>query len=267
MAQRISRAKATIRAAGEPFALPDPEQLPARLANVLHVLYLVFTEGHTATEGTNLDRPDLACEAIRITGLLHDTRPDHPEVAGLLALMLLSDARRPARTDAHGRLVPLDQQDRTRWDHDKIRAGTTLITGALQRHQPGPYQLQAAIAAIHDRATSYAETDWEEILAVYDVLARLTPSPSITLNHAIATAMAHGPRRGLALLDEAADAIGDHHRYHATLAHLHELAGDHRAALSSYERAIALATNQPERDHLRTRAALLCAAGSPATTR
>lgn len=257
MAQRISRAKATIRAAPEPFGLPDDEDYPRRLASVLHVLYLTFNEGYTSSRGTELGRPDLAAEAIRVTRQVHDARPDDPEIAGLLALMLLTEARRAARTDANGVLVPLDSQDRRRWDRAMIREGVALITAALRRHRPGEYQLQAAIAAVHAQAPSHEGTDWRQIVALYSALERRSPNPVVTINRAVAVAMEDGPEAGLDVLDTVAGTMGEHHRYHGVRAQLLERAGRGAEALAAYETAIARATNRRERDHLRARAAAL----------
>ncbi|HSK95799.1 MAG TPA: DUF6596 domain-containing protein [Euzebyales bacterium] len=257
MAQRISRAKATIRSSAEPFALPGPDAYPGRLRSVLHVLYLLFNEAHTSSAGPDLRRPDLAAEAIRITRMVHDARPDDPEVAGLLALMLLTDARRAARTGRDGQLVPLPEQDRARWDRAMIREGVALITRALSLHQPGEYQLQAAIAAVHDQAPSHDDTDWSQILALYEVLDRISANPIVTLNRAVATSMVHGPEAGLQLVDAVADALGDHHRFHAVRAHLLERAGRAADALAEYELAIGRVANLRERIHLQLRAAAL----------
>ena len=179
MAQRISRAKAKIKASGEPFALPPPGQRPERLRSVLHVLYLLFNEGYTSSSGPDLARTDLSGEAIRLTRSVQAAMPDDPEVTGLLALMLLTDARRPARSGADGELIPLAEQDRTRWDRDLIAEGTRLITAALRRGQVGEYQVQAAIAAVHDQAGSHADTDWARILSLYGLLERMTGNPMV----------------------------------------------------------------------------------------
>ena len=264
MAQRISRAKATIRSSAAPFALPGPDVYPRRLRSVLHVLYLMFNEAHTSSAGSELGRPDLAAEAIRIARMVHDARPDDPEVAGLLALMLLTDARRDARTGPEGQLVPLHEQDRGRWDRALIREGVALITAALRRHMPGEYQLQAAIAAVHDQAPSYDDTSWHEILALYDVLDRISTNPIIALNRAVATAMVAGPGAGLEVLDSVADALPDHHRYHAVRAHLLERAGRTTDALAAYDRSIRRVTNLRERTYLQLRAAAL-RSGQPET--
>jgi predicted RNA polymerase sigma factor len=265
MAQRISRAKATIRSSPEPFALPGPDAYPERLRSVLHVLYLMFNEAHTASAGSELGRPDLAAEAIRIARMVRDARPDDPEVAGLLALMLLTDARRDARTGPEGELIPLAEQDRQRWDRTTIREGVALITSALRRHRPGEYQLQAAIAAVHDQAPSYDDTNWDEILALYNVLDRISTNPIITLNRAVATTMIAGPDAGLEILDGVADALPDHHRYHAVRAHLLERAERTADALAEYDLAIRRVTNLRERTYLQLRAAAL-RSGRPSTT-
>ncbi|GAB3873323.1 RNA polymerase sigma factor [Terrabacter terrigena] len=256
MAQRISRAKASIRDAGSQFTMPPATELPARLSEVLHVLYLVFTEGHTASSGDALARVDLTAEAIRLTRQVHALLPDEGEVTGLLALMLLTEARRPARTSSTGELVPLDEQDRSLWHAASIREGTDLITDALTRTQLGPYQVQAAIAAVHDEAPTAADTDWAQVLALYDVLEQLAPGPVVSLNRAVALAMVEGPDAGLAQL---ADLEGDrrlaqHHRLHAVRAHLLELRGDTEGARESYLRASRLTTSIPEQQHLRRKA-------------
>ncbi|GGX41095.1 RNA polymerase sigma factor [Streptomyces fructofermentans] len=256
MAQRISRAKRKVR--GADFGRPAnwQERLPA----VLHVLYLTFNEGYTATSGTSLQRAELAREAIRLTRTTHRLLPDDCEVAGLLALMLLTDARRDARTGADGDLVPLDEQDRERWDRAAIEEGVALVTGALARRRPGPYQVRAAIAAVHDEAASADDTDWHEILGLYDVLVRLVPGPVERLNRAVAVAMAHGPRAGLAELDalEAESAeLAANHRLDAVRAHLLERAGDTEAARAAYESAAGRTLSLPEQRYLRSRAARL----------
>jgi predicted RNA polymerase sigma factor len=255
MAQRISRAKATIRASAEPFALPGDEAYPRRLRSVLHVIYLIFNEGYTASSGIELDRPDLASEAIRIARLAHYARPDDPEITGLLALLLLTDARRPARTGATGELIPLHEQDRSLWDRTMIKEGVELITSALRHHRPGPYQLQAAIAALHDQAPSHEDTNWTEILALYNAIERLAPNPIVTLNRAVATAMAHDPGAGLDVVDTVATTLRDHHRYHAVRAHLLEQAGRTDEAVDEYDLAIQRATNMRDRTYLQLRLA------------
>ena len=257
MAQRISRAKAAIRSDPEPFALPPADRYARRLRSVLHVLYLMFNEGHTARYGADVDRPDLASEAIRLTRMVHDRRPDEPEVVGLLALLLLTEARRPARIGPRGELVPLDQQDRSRWDRDLIREGVALITGVLRAHRTGPYQLQAAIAAVHDQARTYADTDWRQVASLYDALARIAPNGLVTVNRAVAVAMVDGPDAGLGVLTTVAGELGSHHRYHAVHAHLLELAGRPAEALAAYDAALRFVTNARERDHLQLRRARL----------
>ncbi|MEW2355368.1 sigma-70 family RNA polymerase sigma factor [Spirillospora sp. NPDC029432] len=254
MAQRVSRAKARIKAAGGRFDAPPG---PDRLDSVLQVLYLIFNEGYTATSGPALHRPDLTAEAIRLTRAVHALRPGDGEVAGLLALMLLTDARRPARTTPNGALVPLAEQDRTRWNRAAIAEGTALITGALTRARLGPYQLQAAIAAVHAEAPRHEDTDWPQIVALYELLADLAPNPMVTLNHAVAVAMATGPQAGLALLEPLAARLSGHHRPHAVRAHLLEMSGDLRRARSEYREAARLTTSLPEQAYLRDRAARL----------
>jgi predicted RNA polymerase sigma factor len=259
MAQRISRAKQTIAESGVPFERPEPAELAARLGAVMHVVYLIFNEGYVASAGAALQRTDLAREAIRLGRLLHRLVPEDPEVAGLLALMLLTDARRDARTGALGELVPLDEQDRTRWDREAIAEGTALVTAAFARGAVGAYQVQAAIAAVHDAAATPAATDWPEILALYTVLQRLDPSPMVTLNRAIAVAMVEGPAAGLARLEAlAADPrIAGHYRLHAVRGHLLERAGDRAAAVVELQRAAAGTASIAERNYLLTHAAKL----------
>ena len=259
MAQRISRAKQTIKTSGVPFALPTAEQRAQRLAAVLHVLYLIFNEGYTSTEGPHLQRVELSQEAIRLTRIGPPAAPDHTETAGLLALMLLTDARRHARTGPEGELIPLTHQNRALWDQNQIAEGVALLTTALSRGSIGPYQLQAAIAALHDEAPSAQGTDWPQILALYELLKRILDGPVVLLNHAIAVAMVHGPQRGLVLLDalEASGKLTGHHRLTAVRAHLLEMAGDLPAAIAHYEVAASQATNVPERNYLLAQAARL----------
>jgi RNA polymerase sigma factor (sigma-70 family) len=259
MAQRISRAKAKVKASHEPFALPAPEDRPARLRNVLHVLYLLFNEGYASSSGPDLARSDLSGEAIRLTRLLHANLAEDPEVAGLLALMLLTDARRPARTGPDGALIPLAEQDRSRWDRGLIAEGVALVTGAMRQGRLGEYQLQAAIAAVHDQAPRHADTSWKELLALYDRLERVTGNPMVTLNRAVAVAMATGPEAGLAVLDGLDERLGDHHRLHAVRGHLLELAGDTAGAVLELRLAAARTANLREQQHLSTRAAELAA--------
>ncbi|HUY46223.1 MAG TPA: DUF6596 domain-containing protein [Streptosporangiaceae bacterium] len=257
MAQRISRAKAKVKASGEPFTLPPPGERAERLRSVLHVLYLLFNEGYASSSGPDLARTDLSGEAIRLARGLRASLPGEPEVAGLLALMLLTDARRPARTTADGELVPLAEQQRTRWDRRLIAEGVGIITAALQRGQVGEYQVQAAIGAVHDQAGSYADTDWPEILSLYGLLERMTGNPMVTLNRAVAAAMVHGPGAGLAMLDGLAERLGDHHRLRSVRAHLLELAGDTAAAVAEFRAAAARTTNLREQRYLTTKAAIL----------
>jgi RNA polymerase sigma factor (sigma-70 family) len=250
MAQRISRAKATLKAAVEPFTLPPPDQRAGRLRSVLHILYLLFNEGYASSSGPDLARSDLSGEAIRLARALHASLPGHPEVTGLLALMLLTDARRPARTGPGGELIPLAEQQRGRWDRALITEGTSLLTGALRQGEPGEYQLQAAIAAVHDQAPSQAETGWEQILSLYGRLERLTGNPMVTLNRAVAAAMAEGPAAGLTLLDGVSGRLGGHHRFHAVRGHLLDMSGDQAAAASAYDMAARYATNTAEKRYL-----------------
>jgi RNA polymerase sigma factor (sigma-70 family) len=259
MAQRISRAKQTIRAVGLDFRMPAGAERADRLRAVLHVLYLVFNEGYTATDGDELTVPALSREAIRLTRWLHRLLPADGEVAGLLALMLLTDARRPARTRPDGSLVPLAEQDRATWDRPQVAEGIALISAALPAGEVGPYQLQAAIAAVHDEATTMADTDWPQILALYDLLELAAPNPFTTLNRAVALAMVHGPAAGLdALAALAADKrMARHHRLLATRAHLRELAGDPDAAAADYLQAARRATSVPERRYLALQATRL----------
>jgi len=259
MAQRISRAKQTIRDAGARFDLPPEAERKDRLRVVLHVLYLLFNEGYTTSAGPTLHRTDLTSEAIRLARLLRRLLPQEGEIAGLLALMLLTDARRAARTTADGALVPLADQDRALWDRTQIEEGVGIIGDTLGRGAIGPYQLQAAIAAIHDEAPSADETDWPQILALYDVLEQVSPGPVVTLNRAVAVAMVDGPRAGLAVLGtlDADDRMTHTHRLEAVRGHLLELAGDPDAARESYRRAARMTASIPEQRYLAMRAARL----------
>jgi len=259
MAQRISRAKQLIRDSGVPFERPGPDVFAARLDAVMHVLYLLFSEGYAASSGDAVVRTDLSGEALRVTRLLHRLVPDEPEVSGLLALLLLTDARRAARTGPAGELVPLDRQDRARWDRQAIAEGVALLDGALPLGRPGAYQLQAAVAALHDEAPSADETDWPQILALYEVLRGLSDNPMVELNHAIATAMVDGPAAGLARLDQlASDArLAGTHRLDAVRAHLLERAGDVAGAIALYRRAAGRTASTVERDYLLGHAARL----------
>jgi RNA polymerase sigma factor (sigma-70 family) len=255
MAQRISRAKQRLR--GERFVLPPAAERPARLRVVEQVLYLVFNEGYAASSGPDLQRAELTAEAIRLTRLLRTRLPADPEVAGLLALMLLTDARRAARTGPDGRLVPLTEQDRSLWSADLIAEGTALVADTLAATaQLGPYQLQAAIAAVHAEAPRVQDTDWPQILGLYQLLDRVAPSPVVTLNSAVAVAMVHGPRAGLAAL-EGLPELAAHHRLAAVRAHLLEMAGSPAEARESYRLAARRTTSLPERRYLDSRAARL----------
>jgi RNA polymerase sigma factor (sigma-70 family) len=259
MAQRISRAKQSIKGSGVPFEMPTPTEWSERVKAVLHVLYLMFNEGYTSSIGPSLQRSELSNEAIRLTRAAHALRPDDCEVTGLLALMLLTDARRLARSAPNGDLIPLAEQDRRLWDQEAIAEGVALVTAALSRGSVGPYQLQAAIAAVHDEALRAEETDWPQILALYTVLERMSDNPMVLLNRAIAVAMVHGPRAGLERL-EALDADGrlaGHHRLDAVRAHLLEMAGDHAAAIAHYRTAATRTTSLPEQRYLLFRAARL----------
>jgi RNA polymerase sigma factor (sigma-70 family) len=259
MTRRISRGKQRIRDSGLPFAAPTGPDRAARLAAVLHVLYLIFTEGYAATTGPGLLRGDLTAEAIRLTRLVHRLLPDDPEVTGLLALMLLTDARAPARIGPHGELVPMAEQDRRRWRADQIAEGVALISDALPRGVVGPYQLQAAIAAVHDEAPSAEATDWAQITALYEVLRGISDNPVVALNHAVAVAMSRGAPAGLALLETLdGDArLADDPRLPAARAHLWELVGDRSAAREAYRMAAGRSTNLAQQRYLYARAARL----------
>ena len=259
MAQRISRAKQTIKDSSVPFHLPSSDERALRLRAVLHVLYLMFNEGYTSSGGRDLYRADLSREAIRLARIVHKLIPHETEVAGLLALMLLTDARRHARTDDGGELIPLPEQDRALWDGEQITQGVALISATLPKGMVGPYQLQAAIAAVHDEAPSAADTDWPQILALYDLLAQMSDNPMVALNRAIATAMVHGATKGLEMLDDIArdDRLAKHHRLNAVRAHLLERAGDHTGAVTQYRAAAARTGSLPERNYLLARAARL----------
>ena len=256
IAQRISRGKQSIKDSGTPFGLPAERERADRLQVVLQVLYLIFNEGYAASFGRFLQRGELTAEAIRLTRELRRLLPDDGEVAGLLALMLLTEARRAARTRPDGTLVPLDEQDRTRWDQELIQEGLALVTDALSRTRLGPYQLQAAIAAIHAEAPRAQDTDWPQILALYELLERTSPNPMVTLNRAVALAMVRGPQAGLDLLASLEDdkRTAEHHRLHAVRAHLLELTGDRDAARDSYKAAASRTTSLPEQRYLEARA-------------
>jgi RNA polymerase sigma factor (sigma-70 family) len=257
MAQRISRAKRSIEASGEPFRLPNPEDQPARLRMVLRVLYLIFNEGYTSSGGAELHRAELSDEAIRLARMTHRLLPDDGEVAGLLALMLLIDARRPARTTADGELVPLAEQDRTVWDRAQIDEGTATLDAAMGKPPVGEYRIQAAIAAVHDRSPRAEDTDWTQILALYGLLEQLTDNPVVTLNRAVAVAMAEGPSAGLVVLDSVDERLAGHYRLDAVRAHLLEMAGDTEGALEHYRAAANLTTSLPEQRYLAMKAARL----------
>ncbi|HEY6683337.1 MAG TPA: sigma-70 family RNA polymerase sigma factor [Propionibacteriaceae bacterium] len=259
MTRRITRAKQQIKDSGIPFQLPAPAERAERLASVLHVLYLIFTEGYAATTGASLHRVELSTEAIRLTRMVYSVLSDDSEVAGLLALMLLTDARRGARTTAGGELVPLAEQDRSLWNTDDIAEGVALITEALPRGTAGPYQLQAAIAAIHDEASSAEETDWPQIKALYELLLHMSDNPMLALNHVVAVAMADGPTTGLRRLDSLAGdkQLAEDHRLHAVRAHLLEMTGDKGAAREAYRAAAHRATNLAQQRYLNHQAAKL----------
>jgi RNA polymerase sigma factor (sigma-70 family) len=261
MAQRISRAKQTIKAGGLEFQMPSPAQRPERLAVVLHVLYLIFNEGYMASAGPELQRLELAEEAIRLARMLHRLLPGDGEVTGMLALMLLTHARRQARVTAGGELVSLTEQDRARWDQPMIDEGVALLTGAMKNTLVGPYQLQAAIAAVHAEAPTAQDTDWSQILELYDLLEQAAPNPNVTLNRAVALAMVRGPEAGLELLAEleAGGELDGHHRLESVRAHMLEMAGARSEAIDGYQRAAQMTRSLPERRYLESRAAR-CAA-------
>jgi RNA polymerase sigma factor (sigma-70 family) len=259
LAQRISRAKQSVKASQIPFSLPEAHERAARLDSVMHVLYLIFNEGYTASSGDSLQRTDLSGEAIRLARLLHSLLPKNPEVTGLLALLLLTDARRAARATPSGELIPLDEQNRSLWDRQMITEGTAMVTAAMAQGAVGEYQLQAAIAALHDEAPDVESTDWPQILALYSVLKEMSDNPVVALNHAVATAMVHGPRAGLALLEplQGDGRMSGTHRLDAVRAHLLERANDRDAANASYLAAAEKSTSLPERNYLMMRAARL----------
>jgi RNA polymerase sigma-70 factor (ECF subfamily) len=271
MAQRIVRAKRKIEQDHIPYEVPPPERLPERLGPVLTVVYLIFNEGYSATSGTALVRRELCQEAIRLARMVSQLMPEAPEISGLLALMLLQDSRREARVDAAGNLITLEDQDRSRWDRAEIEEGTRLAEAALRRGRPGPYQIQAAIAALHANAKSAAETEWRQIAALYGELDSMTPSPVVALNRAVAVAMSDGMEAGLALIDElgARDSaeggkLGDYHLYHAARADLLRRLGRDREAADAYREALRLVGNDVERKYLARRLSEL--GGNPSTT-
>jgi RNA polymerase sigma factor (sigma-70 family) len=265
MAQRISRAKQRIKSSGVPFSMPTERERAERLAAVLHVLYLIFNEGYASSGGPALQRTDLSNEAIRLTRAVHTLLPPEAdgagEVAGLLALLLLTDARRHARTGPDGELIPLAEQDRTLWDRRAISEGIALLTETLSKGAIGPYQLQAAIAAVHDEAARAEDTDWPQILALYGLLKRMSDNPMVALNHAIAASMVHGPRAGLELLNvlDGDSRIAGHYRLDAVRGHFYEMAGEHEAAITHYRAAAGRTASMPERNYLTTKAARLAA--------
>lgn len=251
MAQRLVRAKAKIRGANIPYRVPAPDELPERLKWVLAVIYLVFNEGYVASEGEALVRRELCAEAIRLARLIVQIMPGHPEAHGLLALMLLVESRRAARTGPDGSLVRLADQDRSRWDRALVGEGQAIVRACLRRNEPGPYQIQAAIQAVHSDAPTAADTDWSQIVQLYDMLLALTPTPVVALNRAIAIGEHGSPARALELLD--ATALPDHHLWHAARAEMLERLGRHGAARRAFEEAVARATNEAERAHLTRR--------------
>jgi RNA polymerase sigma factor (sigma-70 family) len=259
MAQRISRAKQSIKDSNIPFQLPTSEERVQRLHAVLHVLYLIFNEGYASSAGPHLRRADLSLEALRLTRIVHHLQPNDTEVAGLLALMLLTDARRLARTGDGGELIPLAQQDRTLWDRQQIAEGVALLSATLPKGAVGTYQLQAAIAAVHDEAANAEDTDWPQILALYNLLKRMSDNPMVALNRAIAEAMVHGAAKGLELLDTLKEdpRVAEHHRLDAVRAHLLELAGDQNGAVRHYQAAAAKTGSLPEQNYLLAQAARL----------
>jgi len=269
MAQRISRAKQTIKDSSIPFQLPTAEERAQRLRSVLHVLYLIFNEGYISSIGPHLRRADLSHEAMRLTRIVHHLQPDDTEVAGLLALMLLTDARRLARTGAEGELIPLAQQDRALWDRQQIAEGIALLSATLPKGAVGPYQWQAAIAAVHDEAARAEDTDWPQILALYDLLNRMSDNPMVVLNRAVAAAMVHGATRGLELLDALKDdaRVAEHHRLDAVRAHLLELAGDREGAVRHYRTAAGKTASLPESNYLLAQAARLSSEVRPTNER
>jgi RNA polymerase sigma factor (sigma-70 family) len=263
MAQRISRAKQLIKKSGVSFRMPTESERDERLEAVLHVLYLIFNEGYASSSGSSLQRVDLASEAIRLSRAVRQLLPADGEVGGLLALMLLTDARRQARSGPDGELIPLDEQDRTLWDREAIREGVALISETLSRGAIGAYQLQAAVAALHDEAQRSEDTDWPQIQALYGLLLRMTDNPMVALNHAIAAAMVHGPAHGLSLLEplDSDGRLANHHRLAAVRAHLYERAGDPAAAIPHYRLAAGRTGSLPERNYLLLKAARLASVG------
>ena len=254
IAQRISRAKASITRSEEPFCRPPPDLIDNRLPAVMQIIYLIFNEGHAATSGPSLIRADLANEGDSLARQLHEHLSDQAEVTGLLALLLLTDARRPARIGPGGDLVPLDQQDRRLWSRAMIVEGLHLLTAALSRHSMGEYQLEAAISAVYDQAASYEATNWAQLRALYDQLADQSDSPFVRLNRTVAIAHTDGPEAALVEIDALGTSLVNYHRFHATVGYLHELAGEHEGATSAYREAAHLATNGLERRFLQRKA-------------
>ncbi len=257
MAQRISRAKQSIKASGEPFRMPAEEERPERLRSVLRVIYLIFNEGYVTSSGPELARAELSAEAIRLARIVRLALPENPEVGGLLALMLLTDARRSARAHADGELIPLAEQDRTLWDRELVDEGVALLADAVGHGAVGEYQLQAAIAAVHARASRVEDTEWREILGLYGLLERITGNPMVALNRAVATAMVDGPEAGLTLLEDLDERLDGHHRLHAVRAHLLEMSGDVDGAIAEYRTAAGRTNSLPEQRYLTTQAARL----------
>jgi RNA polymerase sigma factor (sigma-70 family) len=257
MAQRISRAKQSIKASPEPFRIPAEKERPERLRSVLRVIYLIFNEGYVSSSGPDLGRAELSAEAIRLARITHLALAEDPEVGGLLALMLLTDARRPARTRANGELIPLAEQDRTLWDRELIAEGIALMADAVGRGAVGEYQLQGAIAAVHAQAARAEDTDWREILGLYGLLEQMTGNPMVELNRAIAAAMVDGPEAGLILLENLDERLEGHHRLNAVRAHLLEMSGDVDGAIAEYRLAANRTKSIPEQHYLTTQAARL----------
>jgi len=266
MAQRISRAKQQVKASGVPFQMPAGEELAGRLDLLLHVLYLIFNEGYTTSRGEGLYRVDLSAEAIRLARAVRERVPHDGSVTGLLALMLLTEARRAARTTPLGELVPLAEQDRALWDRRLVEEGVALAVQAMSQGPTGEYQLQAAISALHDEAATADQTDWPQVLALYGVLEQMTANPIVTLNRAVAEAMVHGPAAGLALLASLDERLAGNHRLYAVRAHLYEMLGDVPAALDNYRAAADKTMSLPEQHYLTARAARLNAAGPTRAT-
>jgi RNA polymerase sigma factor (sigma-70 family) len=256
IAQRISRAKKTISRSNEPFRRPPPDLIDDRLPAVMQIIYLIFNEGYAATTGSGLTRTDLADEAIRLARQLHESLPDQPEATGLLALLLLTDARRPGRVADSGELVPLDRQDRRLWSRTMIGEGLQLLITALELHSMGEYQLQAAIAAVHDQAASYEMTNWTQLRAIYNQLALRSDNPLVRLNRVVAIAHTDGPKPAQAEIATLGNSLAKNHRYFATVGYLHEMADERAAALRAYATAARLATNEAERQYLQGKAGL-----------